>query len=72
MYKEDSPPCTKPTPPEIDAYLAKLRAQASFMRDPALLDAVTFIERPAYGEDRTLESIGTRRLPVVEQASLKP
>ena len=35
----------KPTLIEAAAFLDKLRMQASFVRDPAIFDAVSFIER---------------------------
>lgn len=34
-----------PTPAEANIFLEKLRAQASFLQDPAIIDAVAFIER---------------------------
>lgn len=44
---------TKPTPEEIDRYLEKLSAQAGFMADPALTEALEFIRRliPPKGPD---------------------
>jgi hypothetical protein len=36
---------TKPTFPETAAFLNKLRMQASFMGDPAIIGALSFIER---------------------------
>ena len=35
----------KPTLVEANIFLEKLRAQASFLQDPAIIDAVAFIER---------------------------
>lgn len=36
---------TRPTPAEIEDYCEQLRMQASFLRDPALIEALSFIDR---------------------------
>jgi hypothetical protein len=35
----------EPSPAEIRAFIQKLRTQASFLGDPALIDAADFIQR---------------------------
>lgn len=34
-----------PTPTEFDAFLDRLRQQGSFLQDPAIVDAIAFLER---------------------------
>jgi hypothetical protein len=41
----------KPSVKEVDAFISQLEDRASFLGDPALLDALAFIRRLAYGTE---------------------
>lgn len=60
---------TTPTPAETAIFLAKLRDQASFLQDPAIIDAVAFIERMVAGIEASAARAASSEVAISPQPS---